>query len=124
MLDVEESSSSSSREEAEAGGGRTPYVAQTGRVILLSKCSSSNTCIQQRQRLPAASTVNAMCQLCRMLCAVLSCLLAAVLCHAVQIPADAIAAALQRVEADSDSEEGDGGFTEAGSMWGGDEVRE
>jgi hypothetical protein len=59
-----------------------------------------------------------------MLCAVLSCLLAAVLCHAVQIPADAIAAALQRVEADSDSEEGDGGFTEAGSMWGGDEVRE
>lgn len=40
-----------------------------------------------------------------------------------QIPANAIAAALQRLEADSDSEDGDGGFTEAGSMWGGDEVR-
>jgi hypothetical protein len=40
----------------------------------------------------------------------------------VQIPANAIAAALQRLEADSDSENGDGGFTEAGSMWGGDEV--
>lgn len=39
-----------------------------------------------------------------------------------QIPADAIAAALQRLEADSDSEDGDGGFTEAGSVWGGDEV--
>lgn len=41
-----------------------------------------------------------------------------------QIPAGAIAAALQRIEADSDSDDdGDGGFTEAGSMWGGDEVR-
>lgn len=50
-----------------------------------------------------------------MLCrAALSCL---------QIPANAIAAALQHLEADSDSEDGDGGFTEAGSMWGGDEVR-
>jgi hypothetical protein len=45
-----------------------------------------------------------------------------VLC-CVQIPANAIAAALQRLEADSDSEDGDGGFTEAGSVWGGDEVR-
>jgi len=48
----------------------------------------------------------------------------AVLCCVRQIPADAIAAALQRLEADSDSDdEGDGGFTEAGSVWGGDEVR-
>jgi hypothetical protein len=39
-----------------------------------------------------------------------------------QIPADAIAAALAQAQAaDSDSED-EGGFTEAGSMWGGDEV--
>jgi hypothetical protein len=42
----------------------------------------------------------------------------------VQIPAGAIAAALQSLGADdSDSEDdGDGGMTEAGSVWGGDEV--
>jgi hypothetical protein len=40
-----------------------------------------------------------------------------------QIPAGAIAAALQQLH-DSDSEGGDGldGFTEAGSVWGGDDV--
>ncbi|KAF8062016.1 hypothetical protein HT031_004276 [Scenedesmus sp. PABB004] len=41
-----------------------------------------------------------------------------------QIPAGAIAAALQRLDADSDSEAGDDGgdgLTEAGSVWGGDD---
>jgi hypothetical protein len=47
---------------------------------------------------------------------------AACLC-CVQIPAGAIAAALQQLH-DSDSEGGEDwdGFTEAGSVWGGDDV--
>lgn len=44
--------------------------------------------------------------------------------HDVQIPAGAIAAALKRLEdSDSDGDDGLDGVTEAGSVWGGDDVR-